>query len=495
MNTISSECKMKTKKVKTINKVLKINGGDLDLYLDLYLTDNKTGIKEHILTKKADSILANFLRIMYLQMGRDVRDNVMGGTFYYLFANVTALATSSPRITNISAGVGNKVRVSFNTSVLSGNPTGKISLGGFQGVSIDGLYTFTRISDSILDLEGTTYGAGWTAGTGGVSIYLPITKLGYPSYKSFASYGIVVGTGTTAVAIGDDLLEKQIPSIAANGGLTYNTSTVSMDTNDSTSAQITFTRTFTNNASLTVGVNEIGLIMQAGTTPYLLLVMRDKLPSVINVAAGKTLTVNYRIKTVLDTGTDPGGFVASFMRLLYRQAGQAQRAVFDIDNVSRTYYPDPTTFIATNSGGFVTNYATGGSEIDVGWRFGINVGTGDNAVAMGDYNLETVIQHGNTTGKMLYYGGFAENFVVGVDYAQFDLIRAIENDSGGSIIVSEYSLNVGSDNSTSISDTNPYAKYIYMVTRNVLTSPVTVDDGEILKVVYSVRCEVPVGES
>jgi hypothetical protein len=477
---------MQTKHVKTIHKELLLNGGDLDLYLDLFLTD-ENGKTEKVLTKKADSLLANFLRILYIQMSRDRRVNVMGGTFYTLRNTLTATS-----ITSLSAGVGNKIRITFSIPAIdTTNTTGLITLGGFQGVSIDGQYTFTRIDNYSVDLEGTTYSAGWTTGTGGVAIYLPVTTMYGPSHNSFHSQGIIVGSGSTAVTVDDQLLEKQIPNISTQGGLTYNTSTVSQDTSDATSAQITFTRTFTNNTPNTTQVNEIGMLMYGGRstgTYYTFLTMRDIIAGGVNVATGKTLTVNYRIKTTLGIGTDPGGFLSSFMRLLYRMCSGLSRAVFDITNTSRSYINDPGTFNVLSCGGInKTRYY----DAIEGYKCGIVIGTGNTAVSMSDYYLETPIVHGTGSGEMLYYGGFAEGFTIGAGYAQFNISKAIENNSGGTITVKEYVLTGSSDSQTSSpQDWYDNLYYQYTLTRNVLTTPVNVLDQEILKVVYTVKVVV-----
>jgi len=470
------------KEQKVIRKELLINGGDLDIYLDLFLTD-KNGRKEHVLTKKGDSILANFLRILYLQMGRDTRNNVMGGTFYRLLTTITA--GGNPGISSLSAGTSNKIRITFTTSILSGQTSGKITLGGFQGVNIDGRYDWKRISDSIIELEETTYSSGWTTGTGGVAIYVPITNLVNPSYNSFANSGIIIGTGTSPVTIDDNLLEKQIPSTSAKGGLIYNSSIVSQDTNDSASVQITFTRTFTNNSSITVQVNEIGLLMKAGTSSYNLLVMRDLISGGVNVNPGKTLTVNYRIKTTLNSGTDAGGFLVPFMRLLYRHAGQTSRAIIDINNVSRLHYPDLISFSAINSGGEVKLYPN--YENESAWKQGILIGMSDTPVSMGDYNLGSLIQHGKSTNQMLYYGGFAEDFEIGSNYAQFNIVKAFENNSGNTIQVKEYGITGASSDRTSIGDSSSYQAFLFLLARNVLSSPINVDNGKILKVVYTIK--------
>lgn len=483
---MESNISMQTKTVKTIHKELLLNGGDMDLYLDLFLTD-ENGKTEKVLTKKADSILANFLRILYLHMGRDVRNNATGGTFYVLRNTLTATS-----ITSLSAGVGNKIRITFNTTAIESSvPTGKVTLGGFQGLSINGCYTYTYINGYTIDLEGTTYSAGWTSGTGGVAIYYPCITMGLPSYQSFYSQGIIVGSGSTPVTIDDQTLEKQIPSIATKGGLTYNTSTVSQDTSDATSAQITFTRTFTNNTPDTTQVNEIGMLMIGGynsqSSVYTFLVMRDIIAGGVNVATGKTLTVNYRIKTTLGTGADPGGFLSSFMRLLYRMCSRVQRAVFDINNTSRSYIEDGATFNTVKNGGINISGAQA-YEIEAGYKHGIVIGRGNTAVSMSDYYLETPIVHGTGSNEMLYYGGFAENFILGSGSAQFDLVKAIENNSGSTIEVKEYVLTGNSDNATTTpTDVNTSLRYLYTLTRNVLTTPVNVLDQEILKVVYTIK--------
>jgi hypothetical protein len=223
--------------------------------------------------------------------------------------------------------------------------------------------------------------------------------------------------------------------------------------------------------------------------------MRDIIPDGVNVAAGKTLTVNYRIKTILGTGTDPGGFVANFMRLLYRHAGSSSRAVFDINNTSRTHRENLATFGAVKCGGFNIEYYTSSNEGEYGWKHGIVVGLGETAVSMGDYNLETSVEHGDTSNKMLYYGGFAENFTIGGDYAQFDIYKAIENNSGSTIQIKEYGLVGGAGDASTASDTNHYMRYLYLLARNILTVPEDVLDGEILKVIYTIRVIVTGGES
>lgn len=466
------------KKSRAIKKELLINGGDLDLYLDVFLTD-KEGKTEKVITKKADSILANFMRMMYIMMTRDKRNNVLGGTFYRLGHTFTGA-----NITSITSGSGGKFRLYSSSTIFSTYPsTGYITLGGFKGINLNGRYTFTKIDGYYLDIDGTSYTTGWVTGTGGGSAYFPITNIGNAQNNTLQDNGIIIGTGDAPVTIDDQLLHKQIPSSSANGGLTYNSSTVSLDTNDSTSAQITLTRTFTNNATDTVGVKEIGYLQESGGG--ILMTMRDVLPATVNVGTGTTLTVNYRLKTVLGTGTDPGGFITNFMRLLYRHIANQYRVAILINNTGANLPRTYTTFCAVYAGGNSILFPHR-NENNLGYLFGVVLGRGDTAVSMGDYYLETPIVHGKGSNEMLYYGGFGEDFTVGVDYAEFSIYKALENDSGSPITIKEYALVVGAgEASSSATVTNLTA-----ITRNVLTTPVTVADQEILKVGYTLRCVV-----
>lgn len=465
-----------TKEVKKIKKTMLINGGDMDLYLDMSITD-KDGNTKQVVNKKGDSVLANFMRILYVMMSRDLRNNVLGGTFYKLGQTL-----QGSQISSVSSGAGGVFRITLTgTTYISGN-SNIITLGGFRGINLDGRYTYNRINNTNIDIIGTTYSAGWTSGTGFMGIYSPITNIGGPSSNAFQNAGIIVGTGDAPVTIDDACLEKQVPSYAASGGLVPGTSTVSQDTNDSESAQITFTRTFTNSGSVDVEIKEIGFLQNCAAGS--LLTMRDVLPTGVLVGVGNTLTVNYRIKTVLGTGTDPGGFLASFMRMLYRQVAQTTRAIFDVDNISRTTIAGAGAFTAIRCGGFGVERPDL-SEYHPGYRYGIVVGRGNSSVSMGDYYLETPITHGTGENQMLYYGGFAQDFVLGADYAEFSIFKAIENNSGSAIEISEYIL-TGSGNDA-VYGTGDII-HLYTITRNTLTSPVTVNDGEVLKVEYVLRC-------
>lgn len=472
-----------TNNVQRISNTLTINKGALDTYIDLEVSD-KNGKVEQRISKKGDSLVANFLRALWSQMCPTTRDNIMGT----MYPRVKLLIGTD--ISSITSGTDGRIKLTFSGAQFSSavyDSGGKIALGGFQGVTLDGVYDFVKIDSYRLELIGTTYSAGWTTGTGTMHIFLAKTYLYNPSEDGLNDDGIYIGSGTTAVTINDFTLEKPIPS-SSNGGLTYNTSTVSQDTNDATTSQITFTRTFTNNSSSSVAVNEIGYFINVGSMNYKLMIMRDILPSAVNVAVGKTLTINYRIKTQLNTTGDTGGFVSNFVKLLYRHLAKQDRAAIDINNVSRTLYVSSRTLLAVKCGGYSVEYPGSNREEVEGYKYGVILGKGNTPVSMGDYYMETPILHGSATDELLYYGGFAQDFTIGADYAEFSIKKAMENISGDTITIKEFGLTGASG--TGVDYNSSYATYVYLLTRNILETPIALENNKVLIAEYKIRVQV-----
>jgi len=487
-NQIRNEGNFSSKNVRTIKKELLINGGDLDLYLDLFITDPKTGKTEQVLTKKADSILANFLRILYLQMGRK---NLIStsGTFYGYDLNF------SQPITGVTVGSGIAV-ITINSAAGQTPASGKCSIMGVQGTSdmlnVDGTYNFTKSGSYGIAIQGNFNSGTYTSNTGYARIVTAKTNPPSINSSNFGSPSLFVGIGKHHVQVDDQLLQKEIPNYSGNKGVVYNSMIVSQDTNDSTSAQITFTRTFTNAGSLNIKINEIGMtsliyIDAFGAIP--ILIMRDIIPNGVNVNAGKVLTVNYRLKTNLNSGMDPGGFLPGFMRLLYRQFAQASRSIFDVQNVARVVAQTPGALNVLNSGG--NNIYATDLQSEENWKYGITVGSNNNPVSMGDFSLNTIYPHGNAPNQLLYYGGYVGNWEIGSDFAQFDIVKAIENDSGSTLNINEYGLNGGDSDSNQLSQNH----YLYQLSRNTLTAPIEVPNGQILKCIYTIRTIVTGGSS
>lgn len=462
------------KQVKTINKELVVNGGDLDAYIELLIDGEK------ILEKKADSYVSNYIVALYLMMGNV---NSLGMPAIYR-------EKTFQNITNVSSGTGGVIRLTMAT-IGGGTGSGKVAVGGVGGITIDGIYDYNYISSTQIDLVGTTYGAGWTSNTGCAILYESTTAI-VSAPENLRSPAIYVGSGTTATTINDFSLEKPIPNRTTVGGLTYNATTiVSEDTTDATSAQVTLTRTFVNQTGSTTTVNELGVFAAIGTSTAAnrSLLIRDIISGGVAVANGKTLTINYRLKTSLSAGTNPGGFTQNFAKFMYRQLNNTSRPITAIDNIAYSIPGSAVQMEVISSGGYnVPLSSISGALNQPGWSRGIVVGTGTTSTSMTDYFLETPVEHGVSSGKMLYYGGFVESYVVGANYAQFTVYKTIENSSGASITINEIGITGCCRDENSAPHQFPH-KYA-LIARNILTSPVTVANNEILKVAYTIKVVV-----
>lgn len=111
-----------------------------------------------------------------------------------------------------------------------------------------------------------------------------------------ASLGSVVGSGNTAVTLGDYKLDTQIAHGVGAGQLQYGAT--SFDAKPAQLAKQVFYRlyrTFTNGSGGDVSVFEFGIYMDIGTNFYAC-ACRDVLINPVVVANGSALTLAYRIR-------------------------------------------------------------------------------------------------------------------------------------------------------------------------------------------------------
>jgi len=111
------------------------------------------------------------------------------------------------------------------------------------------------------------------------------------AYAEDDTYGIVVGTGTTSVTRDDYSLEAQVPHGRGDNQLYHGEVTVEEVNGNPPDSVWRIIRTFTNEGSVAIDVNEIGLIAMCAGTP--ILIARDVLSSPQNVPVFATLTVRY----------------------------------------------------------------------------------------------------------------------------------------------------------------------------------------------------------
>jgi len=107
------------------------------------------------------------------------------------------------------------------------------------------------------------------------------------------SYGILVGTGTASVDIGDDSLENKIPHGTGSGQLSYGDTSAYTD-GSGLQQDRGLQRSFDNNSGADITINEIGMVLKIndGSSDYYILVARDVI-SATTVPNGGRVTIKY----------------------------------------------------------------------------------------------------------------------------------------------------------------------------------------------------------
>ena len=116
---------------------------------------------------------------------------------------------------------------------------------------------------------------------------------------------------------------------------------------------------------------------------------------------------------------------------------------------------------------------------------GIVIGIGTNAESFEDYVLQTPVTNGTTSGKISYIAQSTHSitYTAGTKVLKSDFVRYFNNNSGGSIVVSEVGL---------VTDISIYSvSYNILVSRDLLGATVTVADTGQLKVTYTIQITYP----
>ena len=108
-------------------------------------------------------------------------------------------------------------------------------------------------------------------------------------------YGPVVGTGDTAAANTDYLLQAQLTHGAGAGNITHGATTVGTAGVAGANVDLEVERTFTNNTGSTIGVKEVGIYAQSVNHDFC--IVRDVFPGTVNVPDKFSLTIYYTIRT------------------------------------------------------------------------------------------------------------------------------------------------------------------------------------------------------
>jgi len=110
-----------------------------------------------------------------------------------------------------------------------------------------------------------------------------------------SGYGVVCGTGDTAVTINDYTLESQIIHGAGAGQLSHSIVTQIFVGVNGSNIETTHARTFTNNSGSEITVKEVGLYLRVRGVGTVWMGARDILASPAAVPNSGTLTVTYTV--------------------------------------------------------------------------------------------------------------------------------------------------------------------------------------------------------
>ena len=172
-------------------------------------------------------------------------------------------------------------------------------------------------------------------------------------------------------------------------------------------------------------------------------------------------------------------FVQAFLSYLYcTVANTTTVLVKGITNTQRTIGSSNFGHLIISAGGGSGNTTIMGNpqQVASSHNIGIVVGTGDTAVASTDYALQTQITYGVTSGKLESNANTWTDVSVSAPNASFTINRIFRNSSGGNITIKEIGIYTESEYTQT---------WLFCVVRDVLDVPVTMSNGDYLKVTYT----------
>ncbi len=111
-----------------------------------------------------------------------------------------------------------------------------------------------------------------------------------------STFGILVGTGTTAVLVTDHVLETPIVEGTSSGQLTHGAEIATAPTVTGVTSQFSHARPFTNGSGATITVTEVGLYAVGSAGSNVFLIAREILSSSIAILNGQTLDVTSQLQ-------------------------------------------------------------------------------------------------------------------------------------------------------------------------------------------------------
>lgn len=461
-----------------ISPKVTIGEGTLELYLDVTI-DGKGYI-----SKRADSLLPNFLRIIYSYMANKVFPT---GMYYFTATSAGDFYDSDDwkAITGVTAGGTTTITFSGSTWTVGDY----VQIFGTSGITpdINGWHEIIASSPGSVTINVSTSGSFVDQGA-------RIRRWRHfddsperASFDTFDKAFILVGRNGDTNVVDQQALNNEWDKDEGPGEpfeINYSDTIIStpgLDYNNKR-GELVFSVVVTNNSGASMDIGELGLFAAAVEETFdnrTVIIARDNITPA-TLGDGQTATFNYRIRTNMAAD---GGFTENFIKLLATQFSQTIDQT--IDDVFAS------TFLSTEeTGKFMSIGPSGSGRVSTilsgveGQYVGVQIGTGSTTPEFDDHNLETRVTHGEGSGQMIYHGTIVDNFAIVGSKASFDLTAIFENVSGGSIGVNEVGLYTAND------VTNGALNNIAMLTRHVLGSTVTVNDSQFLKVSYTIELTV-----
>lgn len=264
-------------------------------------------------------------------------------------------------------------------------------------------------------LYGGEYDRTGLSGSGGSRAIQQI-----PLQQANSVRGILVGTSDTALAYTNTQLGGRINFGSSSNQLAASAGSQSIDFGTGIA---TITREFTNqNAVTTPTVRECGIGIGANnTTASVFLAVRDLLAAPVTLLFAETLAISYTID--FDVNTD------NFGRLFANLAHARTNANVSFYDTNGSVFDDTPLLIDFNMGLNSNSYVT---------NQGVVLGSGSNAVAWSDYDMDAEITNGSGSGQLVYYASL-------VDF-QFQLRTDTQPSGGTDIYIKRLVRNEGSSN-------------------------------------------------
>jgi len=477
--------------MKEVIQNLVTKSPDIDLRMQVSMEG------ETIIDRQADSLVGNYGRMLLGMMGRKgasssknqvlkrERTQIVPGSEINIDFQSTPVRINDTDNGQFIFEAENQIMV-VNTSVSGMNGVYYMVGETFDGDYVD-LYEVTVDEENATFTQGN--GVDWSSfesSYNGEDIGFVRYGTGTPgrSQGHFRSPNIVVGQNVpnTDASILDYRLEDP-NGILYQGTLSTTSTSISEPAVQTNNSDINLSRTFTNNTGSAVDVGEVGVLASGPGGSVLL--ARDNVTD-FSIANGNSVTIDYVFSV---SSTNDGGVMSQFHQKLYRQFARTNRNVRDINNNDQNDGEASGQFtISSTAGGTNMNAQTGPLD---GEFIGPVVGTGSESVSNTNFALETQIPHGTSSGEFVYHGQFIDDIEIDATNgnASFDIVRLFENESGGSVDVSETALYSGY-NPEDLDDVVDRIDYSVMIARNVLTNAVTVNDGEIFRLTYRITVNV-----